>query len=420
MMEPDTLEQRNEYINAVSPVSHTEKTSVHPRSKFFSTMLNQKNKIVGNLYNFYQNSDPPIFSPEAIWVLGDKFELVAEYEDESYKWAKGSRKILLPHTNRMLHMAKENFIYFSYRRSFQPICLYNSTSDIGWGCMVRTGQMILAKALLQSYGDARITNESQNDAMSPYRSILRLFMDAPGKPFSIHSIIEANQNLHGVDKKVINRGGEWFAPTKISLVLMHLVFWHKPSNLIMHVPKTGAVYIEEILNLCENEPGEQNGEYIEENGEWSPMFLLIPARIGIEKVNESYIPHLKEILESPYSVGIIGGKPRASLYFIGYQENHIIYLDPHVVQSTVDPDETFSDRVLDTYRCKNVKKMSISKIDPSMSIGFFFASKDEFLDFVDRYNTFASEYPVIFSIEEESPDYVHNDNSLYLESFVTI
>lgn len=34
--------------------------------------------------------------------------------------------------------------------------------------------------------------------------------------------------------------------------------------------------------------------------EWKPILFLIPSRIGIEKINEAYIPHIKHLLSSQY------------------------------------------------------------------------------------------------------------------------
>lgn len=50
------------------------------------------------------------------------------------------------------------------------------------------------------------------------------------------------------------------------------------------------------------------------------------------QVNERYPPQLSTILSFPQSVGIVGGRPGASLYFVGVQGGAVLYLDPHEVQ----------------------------------------------------------------------------------------
>ena len=48
------------------------------------------------------------------------------------------------------------------------------------------------------------------------------------------------------------------------------------------------------------------------------LWLVICLRIGTDKPNPEYFPHIKYLLDCPYSVGIMGGKPKQALYFIGY------------------------------------------------------------------------------------------------------
>jgi cysteine protease ATG4 len=49
-------------------------------------------------------------------------------------------------------------------------------------------------------------------------------------------------------------------------------------------------------------------------------------------VNSVYIAQLQAVLTWRQSIGIVGGRPSSSLYFIGYQHEHVLYLDPHEVQ----------------------------------------------------------------------------------------
>lgn len=50
------------------------------------------------------------------------------------------------------------------------------------------------------------------------------------------------------------------------------------------------------------------------------------------QVNPRYVGQLAQVLTWPGSVGIVGGRPSSSLYFVGTQGERVLYLDPHDVQ----------------------------------------------------------------------------------------
>lgn len=57
--------------------------------------------------------------------------------------------------------------------------------------------------------------------------------------------------------------------------------------------------------------------------QWKSLILLIPLRLGTEKLNPVYAHCLKLLLSTEYCIGIIGGRPKHSLYFVGFQGNII-------------------------------------------------------------------------------------------------
>ena len=71
---------------------------------------------------------------------------------------------------------------------------------------------------------------------------------------------------------------------------------------------------------------------------WIPIsirqaaYLRTLMRQAGAQLNPRYVPQLQQVLAMPQSIGIVGGRPGSSLYFLGCQDSHVIYLDPHQVQ----------------------------------------------------------------------------------------
>ena len=72
---------------------------------------------------------------------------------------------------------------------------------------------------------------------------------------------------------------------------------------------------------------------------WSvSLLLIVPVRLGLDRLNAEYAPSLLKCLEMPQSVGIIGGRPNHAIYFFGHQGDMLHGLDPHTTQPTPEFD----------------------------------------------------------------------------------
>jgi cysteine protease ATG4 len=227
-------------------------------------------------------------------------------------------------------LANQNVMYFSYREKFIPLS-NGMTNDIGWGCMIRTGQMMLYESLKRN-----IKFCSKIDNMDI------LFHDIPASPFSIHRFTEFGE-MHNIPV------GSWFSPTSLIFVLKNLVKNSPANDYLKIIAPSNTIYKNKVNEELKH----------------SECLLLISVMAGIGNINDVYHKQIIKCLEHYTTIGIIGGKPRKSLYFIGSHDNKLIYLDPHMVKKAFVNEETcYQDD-------KFVGSTEISNMDPCMILCFY-------------------------------------------------
>ena len=271
---------------------------------------------------------------------------------------------------------------------------YQYTTDAGWGCTLRVGQMLLANALSIHFfgrgyrrrdavpgvpgGDAR--------ARDPHDGLLSWFGDHPDAnacPFSIHEVYRwgrgelddaAEKKPGGVPGVV---PGRWLGPCVTAQAMAALTNARRPGGMCAYVladedgtfgggapnldaRKVAAFASEKARQLrglrsngdrpspkrtglrlpgapfdARAEDAVRNDakeERAKKTEDWAPTLVLVPLVLGIDRhVNARYVTSVAATLRVKQSLGVLGGTPGSSLYVVGAQDDRLFYLDPHTV-----------------------------------------------------------------------------------------
>uniref|UniRef100_A0A673LZ85 Cysteine protease n=1 Tax=Sinocyclocheilus rhinocerous TaxID=307959 RepID=A0A673LZ85_9TELE len=309
-------------------------------------------------------------------------------------------------------------VWLTYREEFPALPGSTITSDCGWGCTLRAGQMILAQALLlhilgrdwtwsealtlepldtetwtssaarrlvatleaSIQGErAQVTQpmcaaqggaeEADSYLQEAYhRTVVSWFGDAPSAQLGIHRLVQLGMTSG-------KRAGDWYGPAVVAHILRKAVDEAVDvmlKGICVYVAQDCTVYSADVIDSHSGRTGNHSDPQGLNSGaapDSRAVIILIPVRLGGEKINPEYLSFVKSILSLEDCIGIIGGKPKQAYYFVGFQDDSLIYMDPHYCQSFVDV--STSDFPLQSFHCPSPKKMPFSKMDPSCTIGFY-------------------------------------------------
>lgn len=349
------------------------------------------------------------------------------------------------------------------------------TTDSGWGCMLRTGQSLLANALinvhlgrswmrdspptrqlefLQELATLSLDSAAEKQSLlewrqrrarhSTYIKILSWFLDDPSPvcPFGVHRMAREGKRL---GKEV----GEWFGPSTAAGAIKQLVSEFPDTGLAVELAHDGVFYLDEVRAAAgaSRQSAKARASNSGTNGRkgdtitWQrPVLILIGIRLGLDSVNPIYYESVKATFSFPHSVGIAGGRPSSSYYFMGHQGNSLFYLDPHNVRPAVplryppstfpaavprqldlahrfefedqdDEDEwwshAYTEAQTSTFHCDKVRRMPIKSLDPSMLLGFLVKDEEDLADLCARIKALPK---TIFSFADSAPKWVDDDD----------
>ncbi|KAI9804160.1 MAG: Cysteine protease atg4 [Sarcosagium campestre] len=109
------------------------------------------------------------------------------------------------------------------------------------------------------------------------------------------------------------------------------------------------------------------------DGEIQPTLILVCVRLGIDRITPVYWDALQASMRLPQSIGIAGGRPSSSHYFVGTQGLHFFYLDPHETRTALPlrkNNEMYSTEEVDSCHTRRLRRLHVSEMDPSMLIAF--------------------------------------------------
>lgn len=376
---------------------------------------------------------------------------------------------------------ERSLFWFTYRCDFPMIVPYGITTDAGWGCMLRSAQMMLAQVLRLHYkGREWHPPQSivQRRADPFYCSILTWFADHPSHRdycrYSLHNMVATGLSRYET------LPGEWYGPGTACYVLRDLCRLHEQhrekaeANLStgqnskieisgpmfrVYIASQGSVYKDAVEDLMTRDGQQRKAMDINQNSSktqylpshpldpeyqekeevmlaWdTALLVLIPLRLGLKSLNETYATALAHVFSLRQSVGALGGRPRGARWFYGATSDgaKLYGLDPHTVQSAPQLQKArnsktvvaLTEEYMRSVHCRSPDVIQMQRMDPSLALGFYCRSRADFDDLCSSMKQWRESHasersmPDLFAVADAVPDYSANVSSVMNEMLLS-
>ena len=180
------------------------------------------------------------------------------------------------------------------------------TSDSGWGCTLRTTQMMTANAMIR--------NAKRLNTFTPETeaSILSRFADSFSSPLSIHNMIKQSKGI----------AGKWFGPSQAGWAIAELA---KPY-IATYVAMDGGISHRTVKDLLDKSAGKGLLVYV-------PVRLAMDTWISVTEHKRAILGLFQHV---PQFVGFVGGDVTQSYYFVAASDDYLYIMDPHTTQTSIE------------------------------------------------------------------------------------
>lgn len=132
-------------------------------------------------------------------------------------------------------------------------------------------------------------------------------------------------------------------------------------------PDDSDVYVSSLLHTATQKSADDV---------FQPTLIVLGVRLGIDRITPVYHTALEHALELPFAVGIAGGRPSSSHYFIGHQGANFFYLDPHTTRAALSAEPAPEE--VGGCHTRRLRRLGVAEMDPSMLLGFLVRDRAEF------------------------------------------